>query len=323
MTAAKMALLADRGVVSIKGADAGKLLQGLLTNDLGLLANEPGIALAPAMHAGLLSPQGKILFDFFVAKPVRLATSLPGDRFWLEAAKSSIPALMKRLAMYKLRADVTIEDASEDTIVVALWGAPISELGSIPPAAFDASPTCFEDPRLPALGVRWLVWRNLADRSLEAARRSGKVEEVDPARYHAHRVALGVPEGGKDYAFGDTFPHEADFDQLNGVSFTKGCFIGQEVVSRMQHRANVRKRVVPIAGEGPLVSGAEVQAGSVAIGTVGTVAGNEALALVRLDRAAEAEAKGDPLTAGGTGIVLRKPDWATFALAPVAAAGTT
>jgi hypothetical protein len=144
--------------------------------------------------------------------------------------------------------------------------------------------------------------------------------EASPEDYHAHRIALGVPEGGKDYVLGDTFPHEADLDQLNGVSFSKGCFVGQEVVSRMQNRANVRKRVVSVEGDAALTSGVEVQAGAAVIGTIGSVAGKLALALLRLDRAAEAKAKGQVLTAGGIALALRKPDWATFDLAPSAAA---
>jgi folate-binding protein YgfZ len=224
--------------------------------------------------------------------------------------------------LYKLRAEATIQDASADNLVVALWGAPTAELRSIPPVAFDISPTHFDDPRLPGLGLRWLVWRSLADRILGGPRRSGKVVEVDAAEYHAHRIGLGVPEGGKDYAFGDTFPHEANFDQLDGVSFTKGCFIGQEVVSRMQHRAHVRKRVVPVEGNTPLTSGVEVKAGDVAIGAVGSVSGTRGLALLRIDRAAEAKAKGQSLTAGGVAIALRKPDWATFDIEPAAAAET-
>jgi folate-binding protein YgfZ len=132
-----------------------------------------------------------------------------------------------------------------------------------------------------------------------------------------------VPEGGKDYAFGETFPHEADLDQLGGVSFTKGCFVGQEVVSRMQNRASIRKRIVPVVGAAPLTTGAEVAAGAAVIGTIGSVAGTHGLALVRLDRAAEAAAKGDSLTAGGVAIALRRPDWATFELAPAVTAGVS
>ena len=131
--------------------------------------------------------------------------------------------------------------------------------------------------------------------------------------YHAHRIALGVPEGGKDYVFGDAFPHEADLDQLNGVSFSKGCFVGQEVVSRMQHRGTARKRVVPVEGEAPLQSGAEITAGAAAIGTH-RLGGRQrrrwrsSVSTARPKR----RAKGEPLTAGGVAIALRKPDWATF-----------
>ena len=188
----------------------------------------------------------------------------------------------------------------------ALWGPSPHSFGET------AGTVSFPDPRLPTLGSRILA-------ETGAATATNGVE-ASPEDYHAHRIALGVPEGGKDYVLGDTFPHEADLDQLNGVSFSKGCFVGQEVVSRMQNRANVRKRVVPIEGEAALTPGVEVQAGAAVIGTIGSVAGKLALALLRLDRAAEAKAKGQVLTAHGVPLALRKPDWATFDLAPAAAA---
>ena len=174
---------------------------------------------------------------------------------------------------------------------------------------------------MPALGLRILAEARFANDVASASNGMDATAE----EYHAHRIALGVPEAGKDYALGDTFPHEADMDQLGGVSFTKGCFVGQEVVSRMQHRAQVRKRVVPVeaVGSGELQAGAEITAGAAVIGKVGSVAGRRALAMLRLDRAAEAKAKGEPLMAGGIEIALRKPDWATFDLEPAAAAETT
>jgi len=190
--------------------------------------------------------------------------------------------------------------------VSALWGPSPHNFGET------AGTVSFPDPRLPTLGSRILAETGAATATYGV--------EASPEDYHAHRIALGVPEGGKDYVLGDTFPHEADLDQLNGVSFSKGCFVGQEVVSRMQNRASVRKRVVPIEGEAPLTSGAEIKVGEAAIGTIGSVAGKLALALLRLDRAAEAKAKGQVLTAGGVLLALRKPDWATFDLAPAAAA---
>jgi hypothetical protein len=149
----------------------------------------------------------------------------------------------------------------------------------------------------------------------------GDAEWVGTESYHAHRIALGVPEAGKDYPLGDTFPHEADLDVLNGVSFGKGCFIGQEVVSRMRHRGTVRRRVVPVEGAAVLASGVPVTAGEAEIGRVGSVAGTRALAMVRLDRVAEAVAKGVPVEAGGVAIAVMKPAWATFELLP--ATGTS
>jgi folate-binding protein YgfZ len=296
MTAARIALLSDRGVVRLTGEDAERLLQGIISNDMGLLASQS------AIHAALLTPQGKILFDFFVVNAP--------DGFRLDTARDKAADLAKRLNLYKLRAKVDIRDVSDDYRVLALWGPSPHSPGET------AGTLSFPDPRLHALGLRILAETRFA--SGIAAATNGL--EASPEDYHAHRIALGVPEGGKDYAFGDTFPHEADLDQLEGVSFTKGCFVGQEVVSRMQNRANVRKRVVPIEGEAPLTPGAEITVGTTAIGSVGSVAGRLALALIRLDRAAEAKAKGQALTAGGVAVTLRKPDWATFDLAPAAAA---
>jgi tRNA-modifying protein YgfZ len=121
--------------------------------------------------------------------------------------------------------------------------------------------------------------------------------------YHAHRIAVGVPEGGEDYDFGDAYPHEADFDLFNGVSFTKGCYVGQEVVARMQNKTVARKRVAKVTGAGRLETGQNVMFGDVPIGKVGSVFGVNALAMLRLDRAIEALEKGILLTAGGVALV--------------------
>jgi tRNA-modifying protein YgfZ len=299
MTPARIALLPDRGVVHVTGEDAEKFLQGLVTNDIsGPAAVEPKTVPA-AVHAGLLSPQGKILFEFFVVGM--------GGGLLLETARDRIPDLIKRLGMYRLRATVAVEDASGDFSVAAVWGGPLA-------AAFNT--THFDDPRLPALGMRWLV--PCAPLERQGRMQAGEAMQVDASEYHAHRIALGVPEGGRDYAFGDTFPHEANLDLLNGISFTKGCFVGQEVVSRMQHRGGARKRVVIVEADAPLVPGAEIVAGAATIGTVGSVAGQRALALVRLDRAEEAKAKGEPLAAAGVALSIRLPDYLAAAHPAVA-----
>jgi len=137
---------------------------------------------------------------------------------------------------------------------------------------------------------------------------------VDAAAYEAHRIALGAPRGGLDFIYGDAFPHEADMDQFGGIDFDKGCFVGQEVVSRIEHRGTARTRVVPVAFEGfAPEAGVPVSAGERTVGTFGSGAEGRGLALLRLDRAAEALAAGERLVAGGVELRLVKPAWAQFA----------
>jgi len=288
MTDTRIALLPDRGVVTVMGEDAEKLLQGIITNDMALLQEQP------AIHAGLLTPQGKILFEFFVVKT-------PGG-FGLEAARNKTAELSDRLNLYKLRVKAEILDASADYTVAAFWGGP-DELRH-----GGKRPLWYADPRLPDIGFRELVTMR-TDWALGG-------EDANTATqhdYHAHRIALGVPEGGKDYAFGDTFPHEALFDQLHGVSFEKGCYVGQEVVSRMANRGTARKRVVPVIGETALpASGSEIVAGGVTIGSLGSTSGTRGLALLRLDRAAEMSGSGAGLFAGEVPVRIELPSWAHF-----------
>jgi len=281
MSHCRATFLADRGVLRVTGADAHKLLQGVITNNLDKAQG------GAAIHAGLLSPQGKILFDFFVAAD--------GDGFLIEAAKDRLAELAKRLGIYRLRAQVEIAEAPEFTVAAAWGGAP-----NIPEGAI-----AFADPRLAELGVRILLPAGASVADLGCA-------QAGEADYHALRIKLGVPESGRDYGLGDTFPHEALFDQLNGVDFKKGCFVGQEVVARMQHRGTTRKRVVPVEGDAPLTTGVEVKAGELPIGPIGSVDGVIGLALLRLDRAEEAASKGTPLTAGDVTITLHRPAFAQF-----------
>jgi folate-binding protein YgfZ len=131
------------------------------------------------------------------------------------------------------------------------------------------------------------------------------------------RIAFAVPEGGKDYAYGDAFPHEACLDLLHGVSFKKGCFVGQEVVSRMQHRGTTRTRVLAVSAEQPLPQGgADIVAGGIAMGRLGSVAGQRGIALARVDRVKEALEKGQTFTASDIAVELAAPAWASYSLAP-------
>ena len=221
------------------------------------------------------------------------------------ASSSTCPrALAKtcvdRLNFYKLRAKVMVEDLSEMLGVMAVWdGEAPTEYG-----------LCYPDPRLAALGLRVMLPPHLV---AEAAADLGATL-VEAADYEAHRIALGVPRGGLDFIYGDAFPHETDMDQLNGVDFDKGCFIGQEVVSRMEHRGTARTRIVPIAYEGFAPdAGAAVTAAEKPVGTFGSSAKGRALALLRLDRAADALAAGHDLVAGSVTLRLVKPEWARFA----------
>ena len=284
-------LLEDRGFVSVTGPDAEKLLGGLITNEMSVLDA------APALYAALLAPQGKILFDFFVVKTA--------DGFLLDTLRERAGELAKRLAMYKLRADVEIREVSADFVVGAVWdGAPAPQDG------VSSGVQVYADPRLAPLGYRLIARAGTTGSDVAAA--VGGVETSSGA-YHAHRIGLGVPEGGRDFAFGDTFPHEALLDQLNGVSFTKGCFVGQEVVSRMQHRTTVRKRVVTVVADAALpTEPVPIAIGTVEIGRLGSVAGLRGLALVRIDRVAEANRDGIPLTAGGVTVRAEVPAFATF-----------
>ncbi|HVY44111.1 MAG TPA: folate-binding protein, partial [Hyphomicrobiaceae bacterium] len=202
---ARIALLPERGIVRVAGEDAGKLLQGLITNDLDRLKS------SPAIHAGLLSPQGKILFEFFVARR--------GLEYLLDVRRDKADDLIKRLTLYKLRAKVSFENLSQEISVAAEWGdGSNDELEASP-----FSPLRYPDPRQPGLGKRWLIeasaWNDLLAKLPELSLAS-------EAEYHAHRIALGVPEADMDYVLGDTFPHEACFDLLGGVAFDKGCFVG-------------------------------------------------------------------------------------------------
>ena len=283
------ALLPERGVVKGAGDDARHFLNGLATNDIGKVA--PGTA----RFAALLTPQGKIVVDFIVTE----APAEDGGGFFLDCPRALAPALVEKLKFYKLRAKIIVEDLSNALGVMAVWGSE--------PAASDYG-LSFTDPRLPALGSRVIL---PPPQAAEAAADLGAAF-VEPEVYDAHRIALGVPRGGNDFIYGDTFPHEANMDQLGGVDFDKGCYVGQEVVSRVEHRHTARSRVVPVEFENAPLAGLPVTAGEKPVGTMGSSNTGRGLAMLRLDRVAEAMAAGTPVISGGVELHLSKPDWATF-----------
>ena len=287
----KAALLPDRGVVKVAGDDARSFLNGLVT------ANVAEMTPQTPRYTALLTPQGKIIVDCLLAE----ASADDGGAFFLDCPRVLAGDLEQKLKFYKLRAKVTAEDLSEGLGVLAIWdGSGATEYGLV-----------YADPRVPALGQRVILPPHLAK---EAAADLG-AELVEDKAYEAHRIALGVPRGGLDFIYGDAFPHEADMDQLNGVDFAKGCYIGQEVVSRIEHRGTARSRIVQITTEHHAPdAGMPVMAGDKQVGITGSAAGNRGLAMLRLDRVADAQAAGTPLTAGGMTLSIQKPAWARFAV---------
>jgi tRNA-modifying protein YgfZ len=288
----KAALLPDRGVIKVIGDDARKFLHGLVTADV--LDLTPGAA----RFCALLTPQGKIIADFLLTE----APPADGGGFFLDVPRALAAMLLEKLNLYKLRAKVLIEDLTEILGVLAIWGDRDTTKDCAPKQGL-----YYADPRLPALGVRVMI----APHRAAAAASEVDAPLLDADEYEAHRIALGVPRGGVDFVYGAAFPHEADMDQLGGVDFAKGCYIGQEVVSRIEHRGIARTRAVALRYDGPAPeSGAPITAGERQVGTMGSTARGCGIALVRLDRVAEADQAA--LAAGGIAIRLVKPDWARF-----------
>jgi folate-binding protein YgfZ len=277
--------LVDRGVVRVSGEDAKTFLDNLITCDLDRVSPQA------ARFGALLTPQGKILFDFLVFQ----ASEEIGGAYYLDVLRVYAPDLAKRLGFYKLRAKVVVDDLSDSLSLVAGWDAPRPD---------DEAGLVVEDPRLPALGWRAIV----------AAQDSGEFSQDPAEAYHARRIELGVPEGGRDFLFGDAFPHEALMDQLHGVDFDKGCYVGQEVVSRMQHRSTARTRIVPAVYEGGFAAdlGVEVTAGDKVLGKTGTGAEGRGLLMIRLDRAEDSLKSGETIRAGGIPVKLQKSSWIRF-----------
>ena len=264
----KFAHLTDRSLIEISGDEAEVFLDNILTcKVIGLANNE-------ASFGALLTPQGKILFDFFLIKT--------STGYLFDIASNLSNDFIKRLTFYRLRAKVLIE-AKPELNIVASWGS-----------ATPVSTTRIKDPRLDAMGTRDY---------------SGQAPTGEEADYTLHRIKNGIPQGGHDFQYGDAYPHEVLMDQFGGVDFKKGCYVGQEVVSRMQHRGTAKKRVVIITADGNLPTcGTAITADGKPAGTLGSVSDNHALAMLRLDRVAKAQT----VLAGETEIKVKLPTWVNF-----------
>lgn len=237
-----------------------------------LTVDVAGLAPGQAAYGALLTPQGKILFDLFIFAD--------GGEFLIDCSAARRDELLRKLYFYRLRAKVEI---AASPLAVAVSPEEPSQ------------PLRFPDPRLAGLG-----WRALVEAGTMAAATS----------YDAARIEGGLADSDADLAPGEFFPHEANFDQFGGVSFSKGCYVGQEVVSRMEHRSTARSRILPVelAGAAP-APGTAVLSGEKQVGTLLSAAGSQALALLRLDRLAEAKA---PLLTENVSLTVRKPSFARY-----------
>jgi len=306
-----LACLLDRRLIEVKGEDASAFLQGLITTDMARLGEG-------AMMAGaLLTPQGKILFDFLVGKKQ--------DSFFLDTPDVVADSLLKRLSLYKLRSNV---DIILHAPVVAMIGYHLLEQFSDQVCSGFRTKNCGENKQL----RRRLNDSIKSHSALETPaqliftddrlcvehpviRLYVPASEISPFRkeWDRLRIAQAIAESGMDFALGEVFPHDINLDQIGGLSFNKGCYIGQEVVSRMQHRGTARRRLLLAQAQQHLpASGSVIEAGGKPIGTLGSSLEGRGLALVRLDRAKNALDKGQVMSAEGVEITLIFPERVNF-----------
>ena len=292
------ALLADRAVLEVAGEDRRGFLQGLVSNDVERVAPDR------ALYAAMLTAQGKYLHDFFIAE-------IDGA-FLLDAEAARLADLKRRLGLYRLRAKVTLGENGERYCVAAAFGGDALSLLDLPAEPGAAVPfaggVAYVDPRLPELGARLLLRRGAGLAPLESL----GFAVADGAAYDRLRLSLGVPDGSRDLAVEKAILLEAGFEELNGVDWQKGCYIGQELTARTKYRGLVKKRLMPVAVEGPLPApGTPVMLGDQEAGEMRSGRDGLGLALLRLDAVGEASA-GTPLTAGAARLSPKKPGWARF-----------
>jgi folate-binding protein YgfZ len=288
---AAFCLLEERGVVTVGGPEAATFLQGLITNDVRAAAPER------AIYAALLTPQGRYLHDFMVA--------LVDGVFHLDCEAARRADLLRRLSLYKLRSQVTLADATDRLAVAVLYGP-----GALSAAALPAEPgraraldagLVYVDPRLADLGARAFLPRAVAARCLaDLGLRPG-----DPADYDRLRLSLGVPDGSRDLVVEKSIPLESGFDELHAIGWDKGCYLGQELTARTKYRGLVRKRLLPVAIDGPVPPvGTPILQDDAEVGDMRSARADRGLALLRLDSLAAAD-----LRAGAARLRPAKPSW--------------
>jgi tRNA-modifying protein YgfZ len=294
MANAAFVLLPDRGVLAVSGPDRRPFLQGLVSNDV------EKVGPTAARYAAFLTPQGKYLHDFMMIEV--------GESLWLDAEAARLGNLKKRLSIYRLRAKAELDEKS-DLAVAAVFGAGAAVTFGLPSAPGAARPfgdgIIFVDPRLATLGVRAILLRETARALLTDA----GLAEVDFGAYDRLRLSLGIPDGSRDLVLEKSILLESGFDELNGVDWEKGCYIGQELTARTKYRGLIKKRLMPVQIEGPAPSpGTIVTADGREVGEMRSSRDGMGLALLRIEPVIADKG----LTAGEAAITPMKPDWMHF-----------
>ena len=295
MTEPAFVELPERGIVAIEGPEARSFLQGLISSDIERVRPDR------SSYGALLTPQGKFLFDFIILHA--------GERLLLDTERNRLPQLVQRLLMYRLRSKVEIVDASEDLAVGALFGPAVAErlgLAAEPGACRELDGGLATiDPRHVGLGARCV---------LPPARLSATAERLGFTRashdaYELLRITHAVPDGSRDLIVERSTLLENGFEQLHGVDFKKGCFVGQELTARMKYRALVRKRLMPVLLNGPVPEpGTVIRYGEREAGEMRSAIDGHGLALLRLEPIAKAAEEGVVLLAGETEVVPVRSD---------------
>ncbi|MBN9413283.1 MAG: folate-binding protein YgfZ [Candidatus Paracaedimonas acanthamoebae] len=306
-----MAPISNRGILSLRGTDAKKFLQGLITNDIHHVSDKR------AIYTALLAPQGKFLHDFFI-------TEKSGVLF-LEVEKERLADLKKRLMLYKLKADVDIEDVSACYQIWAFWGENVeNKFGlslTLGEALFDRENIFYVDPRWAMMGVRGLLYMpqkspneqiNLEPQALDTFSQnfiSQGFQIVEFDAYDYMRLQKGLPDGSRDMIIERAISLECGLEDLHAISWTKGCYMGQELTARTKHRGLVRKRYFPVEFEGSAPEfGTKISQGEDDVGEI--YSSNGALALARLKL--EALLKEEELSANHQPLKVLKPEWMPY-----------
>jgi len=294
----RYAVIETRGVLSLEGEDTRGFLQGLISNDIGKVSSKR------AIYATLLTPQGKFLHDFFIAER--------DGALLLDCERARRDDLARRLAFYRLRARVEVTPR-DDLAVLVLHGEGAGAALGLDDVEGRARPftdgVAFIDPRLAAAGARAILPASNARRAAEAA----GFAPGDVADYDRRRLALALPDGSRDIRVEKSILAEIGIEGLNGLDFEKGCFVGQEVTARSYHRASLRKRLFGVEIDGPPPApDTPVTLAGRAAGEMRSAGGERGLAVLRLDRVAEAAESGDSLRAGDARLRPVKPPWARF-----------